>query len=161
MWYNISYMFAKGGIFVKKRKILVGLFFVLPLLVILIANGSRGVMVFDGEAISYYTWIQPLSESKVGWCAPVAALLNYAAFALAVIYSLKKKAWCIKGIRGLAVVAGTLAVLPNLVRADVMVVPNVFGAIVLFADAIAAHMLLKEIAGGPKEKQSSKEPRHL
>ena len=33
--------------------------------------------------------------------------------------------------------------IPNMVSADVMVLPNVFGAIFLFADAIAAHFVLK------------------
>ena len=144
----------------NKRKILVILLFVLPLLVILIANGAKGVMMFDGTAVTYYPWIQPLSESGVGWCAPVAALLNYVLFVLAVIYGLKKKEWCVKGIRTIAIIAGTLAVLPNLIRSDVMVVPNVFGAITLFADALAAQILLKDLAKGEKTESPGK-PRRL
>ena len=143
-----------------KRKILVILLFVLPLLVVLIANGAKGVMMFDGEEVTYYPWIQPLSESAVGWCAPVAALMNYVLFALAVVYGLKKKEWSVKGIRNIALIAGTLAVLPNLIRSDVMVVPNVFGAITLFADALVAHILVKDLAKGEK-KDSPRKTRHL
>ena len=143
-----------------KRKILVILLFVLPLLVVLIANGAKGVMMFDGEEVTYYPWIQPLSESTVGWCAPVAALMNYVLFALAVVYGLKKKEWSVKGIRNIALIAGTLAVLPNLIRSDVMVVPNVFGAITLFADALVAHILVKDLAKGEKA-DSPRKTRHL
>ena len=143
-----------------KRKILVILLFVLPLLVVLIANGAKGVMMFDGEEVTYYPWIQPLSESAVGWCAPVAALMNYVLFALAVVYGLKKKEWSVKGIRNIALIAGTLAVLPNLIRSDVMVVPNVFGAITLFADALVAHILVKDLAKGEKA-DSPRKTRHL
>ena len=143
-----------------KRKILVILLIVLPLLVVLIANGAKGVMMFDGEEVTYYPWIQPLSESAVGWCAPVAALMNYVLFALAVVYGLKKKEWSVKGIRNIALIAGTLAVLPNLIRSDVMVVPNVFGAITLFADALVAHILVKDLAKGEKT-DSPRKTRHL
>ena len=143
-----------------KRKMLVILLFVLPLLVVLIANGAKGVMMFDGEEVTYYPWIQPLSESTVGWCAPVAALMNYVLFALAVVYGLKKKEWSVKEIRNIALIAGTLAVLPNLIRSDVMVVPNVFGAITLFADALVAHILVKDLAKGEKA-DSPRKTRHL
>ena len=116
--------------------------------------------MFDGEEVTYYPWIQPLSESAVGWCAPVAALMNYVLFALAVVYGLKKKEWSVKGIRNIALIAGTLAVLPNLIRSDVMVVPNVFGAITLFADALVAHILVKDLAKGEKT-DSPRKTRHL
>ena len=128
----------------NKRKFLVALLVVLPLLVIMVANGPAGVLVFDGETTANYPWLHLVTESGVGWCAPLAALLNYAVFALAVIYGLKKKAWCARYIRNIAAFAGFLAVLPNMIRADVMVIPNVFGAIALFADAVAAELLLRE-----------------
>lgn len=140
----------------KKEKFLTVLFFVLPLLVVLIASAPAGVMVFDGENTAYYSWLQPVSKSSVGWCAPVAALMNYGLFALALVYGLKKKEWCITWIRNVAAIAGCIAVLPNLVRADVMVIPNVFGAIVLFADAIAAHILMKTNDNSQKTAPSGK-----
>jgi len=135
----------------NKRKILVALLFVLPLLVVLVANSPAGVMVFDGEVTTYYPWMHLVSESNVGWCAPTAILLNYAVFALAVIYGLMKKEWCVKSIRNIAAIAGFLAVLPNLIQSDVMVIPNVFGAIALFADAVAAELLLRETASVQKK----------
>ena len=140
----------------NKRKILVALLFALPLLVVLIANGPTGVMVFDGEETAYYPWMRLLSNSNVGWCAPVAALLNYAVFALAMVYGLKKNEWCVKGIRNFAAVAGCLAVLPNLIRSDVMVIPNVFGAIALFADAVVAELLLRDIAASQEKVKAPK-----
>ena len=143
----------------NKRKILIALLFVLPLLVIMIANGPTGVLVFDGESTAYHPWLHLVSESGVGWCAPLAILLNYAVFALAVVYALKKKEWCARSIRNIAAIAGFLAVLPNMIRADVMVIPNVFGAIALFADAVAAELLLREtaaVAGKNSEPQRLK-----
>ena len=135
----------------NKRKILVALIFVLPLLVISVANGPTGVLVFDGETAVYHPWLHLVTESGVGWCAPLAALLNYAVFALAVVYGLKKKEWSLKSIRNIAAVAGFLAVLPNMIQADVMVLPNIFGAIALLADAVAAELLRREITGVPKK----------
>lgn len=129
----------------QKRKILVLFLFVMPLLAVLVATNPTGVMVFDGETTTYYSWLHLVADSAVGWCAPFAALLNYAVFGLAVIYGLMKKEWCIKAIRNIAAVAGLLAVVPNLVQADVMVVPNVFGAIALFVDAVAAELLLRDV----------------
>ena len=127
----------------KKRSILVILLIVLPLLVVLIASGPSGVTVFDGENMVYYSWMQLVSDSSVGWCAPVAALLNYAVFAVTVFFILKKKIGCLKAIRNMAAVAGCLAVAPNLFPGNVMVLPDVFGGIALFADAVTAELLLK------------------
>ena len=134
----------------QKRKFLIALLFVMPLLTVLVANNPSGVMVFDGETANYYPWLYLVSGSSVGWCAPLAAVLNYAVFALAVFYGLMKKDWSLKAIRNIAAGAGFLAVLPNLIQSDVMVVPNVFGAIALFADAVAAEMLLREINAAKK-----------
>ena len=127
----------------KKRSILMILLIALPLLVVFIASGPDGVTVFDGENTAYYSWMQPVSNSSVGWCAPVAALLNYAVFAVTVFFVLKKKTGCLKVIRNMAAVAGCLAVVPNLFPGDVMILPNVFGGIALFADAVTAELLRK------------------
>lgn len=128
----------------KKKAILTRLMYVLPLLVVFVALSPSGVTVFDGENTVSYTWFQPVTNSSVGWCATVSGLLNYVLFALAVVYGLTKKTWCVRGIRNVAFVAGCIAAAPNLVRADIMVLPNVFGALLLLADAAVAFTILKD-----------------
>lgn len=127
----------------KKNAFLNVLLFVLPLLVVFVASSASGLLVYDGENTTQSTWFYLVETSPVGWCAALAGLLNYVLFALAVIQKFVKKSWCVKGIRNIACIAGSLVVLPNMVSADVMVLPNVFGALFLFADAIAAHFVLK------------------
>ena len=136
----------------KKNVITKLLLYVLPLLVIVIAVDPASVLVYDGVTTTYYSWMQPVSGTMTGWCAPVAVLLNYVLFALAVIQGLTKKQWCVKAIRNVAAAAGCIAVLPNLVRTGTLIIPNVFGGILLLADAVAAHLLLKN----PVDEKSAK-----
>jgi hypothetical protein len=110
---------------------------------------SFGIEVNPGRSIS----LGPLTVHYYG-------LVIALGLVLAVVYGLKKKEWSVKGIRNIALIAGTLAVLPNLIRSDVMVVPNVFGAITLFADALVAHILVKDLAKGEKT-DSPRKTRHL
>jgi hypothetical protein len=127
----------------KKIQITKMLLFILPLLVVAIAVSPSSVLVYDGQTTEYYSWMQPVSGTATGWCAPVAALLNYVLFALAVAYGLLKKQWCVKAIRNVAAAACCIAVLPNLVRTGILVIPNVFGGILLLVDAVVAHLLMK------------------
>ena len=130
----------------KKSSVLNILLYVLPLLVVYIALNPSGVLVFDGVNTTYCSWFQLVEGSVVGWCAPVSGLLCYVLFALAVIYGLTKKTWCLKGIRNVAFLAGCIAVVPNLVTADIMGVPNAFGAIILLVNAAIAFTMLKKTA---------------
>jgi len=140
----------------KKNTFFNLMLYVLPLLVVYIALDPSGVLVFDGVNTTHYSWFQLVESSSVGWCAPVSGLLTYVLFALAVIYGLAKKKWCLKGIRNVAFLAGCIAAAPNMVRADIMVVPNVFGAILLLADAAIAFTMLKNSAAEENSKPVGK-----
>ena len=140
----------------KKIQITKMLLFILPLLVVAIAVSPSSVLVYDGQTTEYYSWMQPVSGTVTGWCAPVAALLNYVLFALAVVYGFMKKQWAIKVIRNVAAVAGCIAVLPNLIRTGTLVVPSVFGGVFLLVDAVVAHLLLKNPVEAKADKKAGK-----
>ena len=125
----------------------------LPLVLVMIASGPSGVTVFDGANTAYYSWHQVVDTASFGWCAPIAVLMNYVVFVLAVIYLLKKKEWCLTGIFYLAFAACCVAVLPVVIQSDVKVIPNVMGAIVLMCESLAAKLVMKKL---PEEKAKNK-----
>ena len=125
----------------------------LPLAMVLIASGPSGVTVFDGTNTAYYSWHQMVQKSSFGWCAPMAVVMNYVVFALAVIYLLKKKSWCLTVIYYLAFAAGCVAVLPIVIQSDIKVIPNVMGVIVLMSESLAAKLVMKKL---PEEKTGNK-----
>ena len=72
---------------------------------------------------------------------------------MAVLYLLKKKAWCLTGIFYMAFVAGCVAALPVVIQSDVKVIPNVMGTIVLMTESLAAKLVMKK---QPEEKAKNK-----
>ena len=128
----------------KKTTLLIAALLILPLLVVMVAVGPSGVTVFDGETTRMISWFQMVPESNWGWCAPVAGLMNYVLFVLAVVYALKKKVWCIKGIRGISFAALCLAALPIVIQTEIKIIPNVLGLIFLTAEFFVAQMILKK-----------------
>ena len=142
----------------KKQTIQKILLLVMPLLVVLIASNPTGVMIFDGETVSYATWLETVPESNLGWCAPVAALLNYLLFGLAVVYALSAKKFCLKGIFLIALAAVCTAVLPIVVQSDLKIVPNAFGSICLGIQAIAARVILNGNADWNGKQSAEKLP---
>ena len=138
----------------KKHMIWKVILLVLPLVVVLIASNPASVMIFDGETLTYTSWMLATSESAVGLCAPVAALINYALFALAVFYALREKDGCLKAMSILALAAACIAVLPIMVQSEPKIVPNVFGAIALGTEGIVARIVLKNAAGKDKNESA-------
>ena len=135
----------------KKQTIQKIVLLAMPLLVVLIASSSTGVMVFDGERMTYFSWMEIVPGSDLGWCAPVAALMNYVLFGLAVVYALFGKAFCLRSIFLLSLAAACIAVLPIVVQGDVKIIPNAFGAIFLCAQCIAARVVL---SGGAEQSEN-------
>lgn len=140
----------------KKQNLMKIALLVLPLLVVLVASGPSGVTVFDGENTAYYSWHQLVVKSSLGWCAPVAMLLNYCVFALAVVYGLLGKTWSVKGIFGISFAAACIAALPIVVQSDIKVVPNVMGVIFLGAESMAAYLVMKKAAAEKEAKPRGK-----
>ncbi len=125
----------------------------LPLMMVFVTSNPAGVTVFDGQTTQMMSWLQLVPEYPWSWCAPVAALANYVIFALAVIYAVAKKEWCVKGITVLAGAAACIAVLPIIAQSEVKIVPSVFGAIILCAQWAVAYFALKK---STEEKKISK-----
>ena len=127
----------------KKTKVSNFVLLVLPLMMVLVAANPAGVTVFDGETTRTMSWMQTVPDSVWGWCAPVAALANYVSFALAVIFCLTKKNWCLKSIFALSFAASCIAALPIVIQAEIKIVPSVFGTMLLGAQCLVAYRMAK------------------
>ena len=140
----------------KKQMILKIALLVMPLLVVLIAASPAGVTVFDGGQVVYQSWMQTVPESNLGWCAPVAALLNYILFALAIGYALFSKDFCLKGIYAISLAAACLAAFPIVSQGDLKIVPNAFGMIFLGIQTLLARMAMNVNAAQNEKKPKGK-----
>ena len=136
----------------KKEKWMKIALLMLPLLMVAVASGPAGVTVFDGTNTAYYSWHQVVEKASFGWCAPVAVVMNYVVFVLAMIFFLKKKNWCLTGIFYLAFAAACVAVLPIVIQSDVKVIPNVVGVILLLGETLLAKLMLKKPQEEPAKK---------
>lgn len=127
----------------KKSTAMIVFLLVIPLSVVAVASSPSGATVYDGETAQMITWFQTVEGSAYGWCLPVAALLNYIAFGLAVIFGLKKKQWSLQGIFWLSFAALCLASVPIVVQTEIKTVPNILGVLLLGAESLAAHLVRK------------------
>ena len=128
----------------KKTGFIKLLLAIIPLMTVFVTSSPDGVMFFDGTAVTYSNWLQPAIQSGMAWCAPVASVLNYLVFGLAVIYLVTKKSKSVKAIFYLALVATCIASLPVVSSGDVKIVPNVLGIILLGVECIIAAVLNKK-----------------
>lgn len=146
----------------KKSTVMTVLLLVIPLAVVTVVSNPSGVTVFDGETTQMISWLQTVPESTWGWCLPVAALLNYLVFGLAVIYGLRKKQWCLKGIFWISFAALCLASLPLVVQTQIKIIPNVFGLILLGVESVAANLARKnpELFAKKEKPQGKRLERH-
>lgn len=145
----------------KKNKALYIALLLLPLAVVAIASSPNSVMVIKEESVSATSFMVAIEGSPVGWCAPVTVLLNYAVFAMAVIYGVSKKAFWVKGIYGASFAAMFLGVLPIITGGDMLIFPNVFVSILLGVETILAKILMKKpLEEKTPEKQGNRLQKH-
>lgn len=128
------------------------LLLILPLLTVLVVSNPSSVTIFDGENTWYLSWMTVVSDSAWGWCAPVAGLANYLLFGLAAVYLVMKKQTLLKAIFAVGFAAVCIAVLPIIARADVKIVPNVLGVLLLAAETVMAYVIMKRPSEGTKKK---------
>lgn len=117
----------------KRSTILKIAFLALPLAVVAIAIRPGSVTVIQGTEVRYTNFMEAVVGSSVGWCAPVALILTYVIFGMAVFYLLTKKEVLLKLVRAAAFLAACLSGCPVLVKGSVWVNPNVFVAILMMA----------------------------
>lgn len=142
----------------KKNKTMYIALLLIPMIVVGIAVSPNSVVISDGENAYTTSFAVIIEDSNVGWCAPVAVILDYFVFAMAVIFGLHKKDFWLKGILGLSFTAMILTVTPVLAKGDLLIVPNVFVAILLGAECIGAYLLLHRPA---EDKQDKKQGERL
>lgn len=129
----------------------------LPLMAVGMAISPTSVTVIRGQEIAYTSFAQAVEGSYVGWCAPVALLLAYALFGMAVIYGLTKKELWLRLIRNVAFAGTFLAAVPILVQGEVIVIPHVLVAILLGILWAVAWYAVK--TGGKPETKEPQGPR--
>lgn len=143
----------------KKSTILKIALLALPLAVVAIAISPNSVTVIHGmDAPVYTSFANVVTDSAVGWCAPVALLLTYGVFGLAVFHLVTGKTILVKIIRGAAFVGTCLIGCPILVPGEVKVIPSVFAAILMLALWILSHYM---VVDQKKEKEASGSGRRL
>ena len=117
----------------------------MPVLAVGLATTTDSVMVFDSAAgtTEYYSYFDLIPDSNFAIAMPLAAILSLVSGILAAIMIVKKNPKMLKGIAGCSFVAATVAVLPILLKGEVVVFPNVGLPIFMMVDWLVAYMMLK------------------
>lgn len=139
-----------------KKKVLMKIFLVLlPAMAVLLATTGDSVKVYDilAGTIQSYSYFDLLPVPNMQIITVLAALLAVAALVLALIYVIAAKQWCVKGVFYTACASTCVAVLPNLLRQDIMVVPNVLLPILMVVLCFLAH------AAGKRKEEKPTGPR--
>ena len=137
----------------NKRVLLLSLLMVLPILAVGLATTGDSVMLFDtvtGET-GYYSYFDILPVAKLSMLTPLAALLAAASGIAAAVYMVRKKNGVLKAAGYLALVSAGLAAIPNVLRDQVLVMPNVILPILMMLEYVVCYYL-------GKMTQAQKEP---
>lgn len=134
-----------------KKKVLMKVFLaLLPAMAVLLATTGDSVKVYDLSAgtvqtCSYFS-ILPVAELKM--VTPLAAMLAVVALVLALVYVIAGKQWCIQGVFYTACASTCVAAIPNVIRGDVMVLPNVMFPVLMAVLCVLSNLARKK----PEEK---------
>ena len=122
----------------------------LPIMAVVLATTGNSVKVYDiaAETVQNYSYFTLLPVEKLQMLTPLAAILTVATLVLAVIYLIAERRWCLQGIRYTAGLATCAAACPNLIRGDVLVMPNVLLPILMAVELLIANAARK----APEEK---------
>ncbi len=134
-----------------KKKLLMKVFLpLLPAMAVLLATTGDSVAVYDIPAgtVRVYSYFSILPVANLQMITPLAAMLAVAALIMALVYVFAHKQWCIRGVFYTACASTCAAAYPNLVRGDIMVVPNVVFPILMAALCFLANTARKQ----PSEK---------
>lgn len=130
-----------------KKKVLMKVFLVLlPAMAVLLATTGDSVKVYDIPAgtVQNYSYFDILPVQNMQMITPLAAMLAVVALALALIYVITNKRGCLKGVFYTACASTCAAAAPNLLRQDVMVMPNVLLPILMAILAVLANFAGKK-----------------
>ena len=134
----------------KKNTITKLVLLLLPLLAVVLATTGNSVKVFDTttETVRNYSYFTALPVENMQMLTPLAAILAVASLALAVIYMITEKRWCVQSICYTAALSTCAAAAPNLLHNNVIVMPNVLLPILMAVLFVMANILRKK----PEEK---------
>lgn len=138
----------------KKQTLLKSLLILLPILAVGLATTPDSVIVFDSVsgAVEYYSYFEPIPVTNLQMLPSLAAMLSLVSGILAAIWMVKKKAWCLKGIVGVAMASACAAVIPTVQQATFKAVPNVGLPIFMIINCLVAYHFLKH----PEKKEEKK-----
>ena len=125
-----------------KKNVLMKVFLVLlPAMAVVLATTRDSVKVFDTSAgtVENYSYFSILPVQNMQMITVLAAMLAVAALVLALIYAATGKQGCLKGVFYSACASTCAAAAPNLLRQDVMVMPNVLLPILMVVLGFLAH----------------------
>lgn len=129
----------------------------MPVLSIGLATTMDSVTVFDAASgnTEYYSYFDLIPNSSFAMLMPLAAILSGVCGILAAILIVRKKGGVLKGIVGCSFCSATFAVLPILLKGDVVIFPNVGLPIFMMVNCMVAYTLLKK----PQPEQQSEHKR--
>lgn len=129
----------------------------MPVLSVGLATTMDSVMVFHSAAgtTEYYSYFELIPGSNFAILMPLAAILSLVCGILAAIMIVKKNPKMLKGIVACSFFAATFAVLPILLKGEVVVFPNVGLPIFMMVDCLVSYTILKN----PQPEQLTK-PQH-
>ena len=122
----------------------------LPLAALALAITGNSVKIYDTAAktVQNYSYFSLLPVENMQMLTPLAAMLAVVTLVLAVIYMIAEKRWCVQGIRYTAALSTCAAAAPNLIRGDILVMPNVLLPILMAVVFVVANLVRKK----PEEK---------
>lgn len=130
----------------KKQLIFKILLVLLGVLAVSIAMGGKSVVLIDPaagttEAFSYF---EPVADSDLSMAAPLAGICTVIAGGCAIIYLAARNLIALHVVRWTAFFGSCLAVLPILVKNDVVMIPNVAVPLLLFIIFLLASFMIAE-----------------
>ena len=141
------------------KKTLTNVFLILlPAMATVLATTGDSVHVYDvpaGTAQSY-SYFSLVPVASVQLCTPLAAMLAVTAAVLALGFVFGKKHWCLQAEFYCACASTCLAACPNLVRGDILVIPNVMFPLLMAVLGLLANAARKEKEETPNGKRLEK-----
>ncbi len=140
------------------KQILQKLFLILlPVMAVGLATTQDSVVVFSSQTgvTEYYSYFELLPHSNLQIVTPLAAFLCLVCVILAVIYLFFGSELVLRGIIGMSFCATILAVIPVMLREEVLVVPNVGLPILMIIDFFLANYIRKHPAKIAKRTKGS------
>ena len=110
-----------------KKSVLMKVFLILlPAMAVLLATTGDSVQVVDSQSgtVQVYSYFSAIPVGKLTMCTPLAAILAVVATVLSVIFVAWRKSWAIGALCWVALLSSVAAVVPILLRGEILVLPN-------------------------------------